>query len=239
MFEDNNNVHETRVRSSSGNSTVNLTMNDAIQCFSYEDDYYTVKQLVLHLRARHQIRSNLNMMTYIYDLNTYLMEMKKYDDDHKCITWTRIRCLNEMTDRIQRARFIQRNFVKLIWDTLHAIVGFYICGYSHHDCTIDNIGYFNGYFVLFDYNLNQSRRNLTLDTHTFVKSVEFNLSFDRDFTLTTTQTALLHACLQTEPLDEFVYTLQMARGSSGKPETFIASMNYLRSLTIEQEDRLN
>lgn len=90
-----------------------------------------------------------------YDLRDYLVSSVDFWPEYQTIVW----------EKIIPIRQLPRNYVidhidQLIWDVGLALMGLHEIGYVHSDSRLDNIGYKNGKFILFDYNLSVLCRDI-------------------------------------------------------------------------------
>lgn len=188
------NVHIT---SSSGASAVFI-----IQGLDYVVQYYVAPQIVydimnmyLALDLSNPIMENLNISKYVpphlrksgnappsfnvnlsYMLQDYMVPLIQVASN--VCKWSRIQTLNKVPNRVE---FITANLPKLLWDIGKALSGMHKKGYIHGDCTLDNIGYYNGNFCLFDFDMSKPiDENHTPhdDFRTFQNSIQFAIRND-------------------------------------------------------------
>jgi hypothetical protein len=117
-----------------------------------------------------------------YDLSKYITNIKKYDIDKKLVVWNKITPLNSFkTEELQK--IISCNIFKLLWDIGKALTGLHQNNILHGDCRLDNIGIYEGNFVLFDFDgsrVSDLEEDIFYkDFYDFKKSIEFNL--DKNF----------------------------------------------------------
>lgn len=179
----------------------------------YKDVYQIFKKEATVSRIVSILKNinNVIKIDYIdYDLSKYITNIKKYDIDKKLIVWNKIRPLNSFkTEELQN--IIIDNIFKLLWDIGKALTGLHKNNILHGDCRIDNIGIYEGNFVLFDFDgsrVSDIKENILYkDFYDFKKSIEFNL--DKKFKMIKhhiplTDTNFLFSLLdkqETEPLE--------------------------------------
>lgn len=152
----------------------------------YEDVYQIFKKHATVLRIVELLKSvnNIIKTDYVeYDLLKYITNIKRYDIDKKLIIWNKIKPLNSFeTEELQS--IIINNIFKLLWDIAKALTGLHKNNILHGDCRLDNIGIYEGNFVLFDFDgsrvSNPKEENILYkDFYDFKRSIEFNL--DKNF----------------------------------------------------------
>ena len=216
----------SEVLSSSGNSQVIIRGNQAIQTFNYFSEYKQVKQLAQEIENSKYVHLWIDTHSYTYILKLFFVEYEQFDDSSQSITWCKVETLNSL-DTKERIALVSRNLEKLVWDILRAVIGLDLYGFSHGDVSIDNIGMFNGRFVLYDYNMSRIT-NLSFrsrDLYNFGKSIRFHLG---DHITDTDQTLI--RCIQSMyPMSDYVYLIQQ----NHQFKTFQETIDYLDQLTIQ------
>lgn len=161
--------------SSGGNSVVMLLENQAVQIFKYKHEYDNVLDFILDISTKSLVEIKLSSQyTLRYSLFDHLSVMIKKNSHLQTIIWNRLECLNEL-DTKERIALVTRFIEKLIWDILKIVVGLNHCGYSHGDVSLDNIGYSQGHFVLYDYNMTRKSNDMHKDLVSFCRSIRFHL----------------------------------------------------------------
>lgn len=97
--------------------------------------------------------------TLSYNTFDYIVEPFYSIPDLNTIVWERITPLNsissisdEREEMKELVSFLEKNYIKLLWDISKALNSLHSLGIIHGDCRIDNIGFNNkGNFVLFDF----------------------------------------------------------------------------------------
>jgi len=122
------------------------------------------------------------------------------------IIWKKIRTLNTMNNL---ANFIIRNIEKLMWDIMSSLTVIHDAGVIHGDATIDNIGIYNGNFVLFDFDSSKTEGENT-DIRTFERSLNFNTNNNYNYRVNTVVSMISnymvkHSATCMEALNHFVY----------------------------------
>jgi|688.fasta_scaffold266160_2 hypothetical protein len=161
--------------SSGGNSIVMLLKKQAYQIFKYKSEYDKVLDFILELSSTNFVEINLTpQRTLCYSLFDHLSVMKNKNSRLQTIIWNRLKCLNEL-DTKDRIALVTRLIEKLIWDILKVIVGLNRYGYCHGDVSLDNIGYSQDHFVLYDYNMTRKSDDMRKDLVSFIRSIRFHL----------------------------------------------------------------
>lgn len=88
-----------------------------------------------------------NIFDYIVPLEFSACDNSTSNYNSNVIIWKRIETLNKRSFII--------DFEKLERDIIIALNGLHSMGYVHGDCTLDNIGYYNGNYVLFDFDMSK------------------------------------------------------------------------------------
>jgi hypothetical protein len=211
-------------RISGGNSIVFLTPADAMQTFKIEDEYNRVKTMISDLSRVDPIQVWIDSEYYSYTLKNYIAEAKSFQECSRIITWQRIECLNELDPNV-RVQFIEQYIEKLLWDILKAIVGLNLSGYVHNDVSLDNIGIYNGTFILYDYNMSKRGSDMIRDLSSFKRSIRFHLNDQLSSRIAT----LLDYVESSTPMDDFVYIIQRLHRFTSSKE----AIDYLDHLTIQ------
>jgi hypothetical protein len=108
----------------------------------------------------------------VYDVNDYLVQPRLLIDHHNAILWDKIKTLNSF-DKEYLKFFIIKNIKKILWDISKALTGIHNSGFSHGDCTIDNIAINDiGNFCLFDFD--SSSKNLCIYNHNNYNCNDYN-----------------------------------------------------------------
>lgn len=220
--------------SSGGNSVVLLNEDRAVQIFKYKDEYQKVIQFILDISKQpfvelsFYIADNSNRILK-YSVLDFLSSMKNHNPHLNTIVWNKITCLNELDTKV-RITLVTRMIEKLIWDILKTIVGLHRCGYSHGDVSLDNIGFSNGRFVLYDYNMTRKSNHTGMrkDLVSFIRSIRFHLD-----THITSRIEELLSFGYTYPLENFVHIIREDLNLDSND----LAIDFLDQLRLESEDQ--
>jgi len=215
--------------SSGGNSVVMLLEKDAYQIFKYKHEYDRVLDFILDISKNDCVEVKLGSNTIRYSLLDYLSTMKSKNSRLQTIIWVKLKCLNEL-DTKERISLVTRFIEKLIWDILKVIVGLNRHGYAHGDVSLDNIGYIENRFVLYDYNMTRKSNDIHKDLVSFIRSIRFHL----DGFLTERIEDLL-SFGYTQPLEYFVEIIREIHDF----DTDEQAIDFLETLKIESVDPLH
>ena len=114
----------------------------------------------------------------IYDLPQYLVPFEVCIPENKLIVWKKIKPLNSISNL---SNFIEKNYLKIIWDLAHALDGLHSIRITHGDSSLDNVGIFDGKFVYYDFDMSKKAPEYTKENA--VKIIqEFAAAKLKDFT---------------------------------------------------------
>jgi RIO-like serine/threonine protein kinase len=164
-----------KITSSSGSSIVFLSNESpvVVQIFSDRklcDRVFTVINSVMHKVCKVPINS---AVTEEYTIDDYIVPFELYFPDNNIIMWRRIQTMNSLDDI---GKYIVKNYWKFVWDLSHGLQCIHSSGFVHGDCSIDNIGVYNGHFVLFDFDMAKpvTPEGINKDYDTLNKSIFFH-----------------------------------------------------------------
>lgn len=121
----------------------------------------------------------LNIEEIKYKINPFLFCPKLLWAKDKIILWEKVKCLNTLPPS-----FVLKNITKLLWDISKFLFAMHNSGVYHGDVSLDNIGYKEGNFVLFDYNVSDKMAirdymwRSKSDMYSLIKSLKYNLQKD-------------------------------------------------------------
>lgn len=251
----------TRKRLDSSGKTIVTDLGDSIQTvFLHEPTYANIKRFVNYTHDKHYTehlsiteqdektqQTIMRGFTYTYPLSRYLLFPYEYNDPEHSFKWRKIQVLKPtvpdetrtLKDKRVTAQFVMHNILKLIWDIFKALLSLYKHGYYHNDTRLDNIGFIDGVFVLYDYDqthpLVDGVAHLRHDLTTFLESIKFSMneaSFDTynaDYTTYETIYTKFSKIATIWSVDDFLYTFF-------KNESIKDSIAYLDGLTIQRLD---
>jgi len=112
-----------------------------------------------------------NNFDFIVNLVSYI--------PNNVIVWKKVFCLN-MLEGKELSSFILKNIKKLVWDISKALNTLHNLNIYHGDCRIDNIGIYNGNFILFDFDGSKISNTkeyslMEKDVYDFISSIRFNV----------------------------------------------------------------
>lgn len=183
---------------SSGLSTVYLKDNTAKQVFDKVESFNIVKRFLDEIKDYNSITINFSCAKYQssreykdrektvrditipqFNFTDHFLQDMSVDEDNMTIVWNRIKTLNNI-ENIQE--FITKNLIKLLWDIGKALTFIHKLDIAHKDVSIDNIGYYNNKFILYDYdssNIEINDNDLVIEDYkSFIQSICFRLDMN-------------------------------------------------------------
>lgn len=184
----NNNYN---IKTSSGSSKVYIDKKDNIviqQYISYQVAK-RISDIMLKLLEKKQITLNIvfqkgfgpNKKVFLkteikYDPFNYITPFLFYIEKDNIIAWKKITPLNESEKTISR-EFLKKNFFKIWYDISKGLNALKTINIIHNDTVIDNIGIYNGNFVLFDFDASDSPENKGKDFSDDFKMLKQSFKF--------------------------------------------------------------
>lgn len=188
----------TSMQVSSGLSTVYLEDNKAKQVFDKVESFNIVKRFLDEVKDYNSITVNFSCAEYQsshaykdrektvcditipqFNFTDHFLQDMSVDEDNMTIVWNRIKTLNNI-ENIEE--FITKNLIKLLWDIGKALTFIHKLDIVHKDVSIDNIGYYNNKFILYDYdssNIEIDDNNLVIEDYkSFIRSICFRLDMN-------------------------------------------------------------
>lgn len=188
----------TIMKVSSGLSTVYLKDNTAKQVFDKVESFNIVKRFLDEIKDYNSITINFSCAEYQssreykdrektvrditipqFNFTDHFLQDMSVDEDNMTIVWNRIKTLNNI-ENIQE--FITKNLIKLLWDIGKALNFIHKLDIAHKDVSIDNIGYYNNKFILYDYdssNIEINDNDLVIEDYkSFIQSICFRLDMN-------------------------------------------------------------
>jgi len=168
------------VKISNGNSIVFISKEDENVYQYYKDEtvckniFFIMNKVNKNKRNKLYFEENVlkyNNFDFIVNLVSYI--------PNNVIVWKKVFCLN-MLEGKELSSFILKNIKKLVWDISKALNTLHNLNIYHGDCRIDNIGIYNGNFILFDFDGSKisNTKEYTLmekDVYDFISSIRFNV----------------------------------------------------------------
>jgi hypothetical protein len=182
----------TIMKVSSGLSTVYLKDNKAKQVFDKVESFNIVKRFLDEIKDYNSITINFSCAEYKgrektvcditipqFNFTDHFLQDMSVDEDNMTIVWNRIKTLNNI-ENIEE--FITKNLIKLLWDIGKALTFIHKLDIAHKDVSIDNIGYYNNKFILYDYdssNIEINDNDLVIEDYkSFIQSICFRLDMN-------------------------------------------------------------
>ena len=167
------------VEISNGNSYVFIsnTCNNVYQYYKYDFISEDIFKLMSKINKKKRNKIYFEENKIEYDIFDYLSQFVSYIPKN-IIVWKRHFCLN-MLDKNYLEEFIEKNIFKLIWDICKALNGLHNMNIYHGDCRLDNVGIYNGNFILFDFDASKQTKTkeynlMEKDLYDFISSIKFN-----------------------------------------------------------------
>jgi hypothetical protein len=149
------------------------------QYFAYNETAWRIFQMYYQLHRNKIILVPCKLTCSIYQINYLdnLAQLVSYIP-RNVIVWKYHTCLSSLPIK-EKCFLIMNNIEKFLWDLTKALYGLCSNGIIHGDARIDNVGIYNGKFILFDFDASKKENDFLLlqtrDLSDLKSSIEFNI----------------------------------------------------------------
>jgi hypothetical protein len=158
---------------SSGRSFLIIGEENVLQYYSNQ----IIKNNICKMYQKIYENKNFNYEGEIYDLFDYIVPISLASCETSNNPMNNIIIWKRMIPAMAKKKNGTIDYNQLKNDITIALNGLHSIGYVHGDSTVDNIGYYNGKYILYDFDMSSETKNIEMQDQDFKKlyqSIEFN-----------------------------------------------------------------
>jgi len=176
-----------KITSSSGSSNILIfeNLDIVVQVYNFKKSIEIILTLMKILNHKESIEINFKFFSgtcfrdRIIDFNVsksfnvmdYVCNFVSYDEGSDSIVWRKLIPLKSIQ---AYESFVRNNWKKFLWDTSIILFILNKLKLTHSDFTLDNLGIYNGNFVIYDLDSIKFEYIDGLDVNSFINSLRFN-----------------------------------------------------------------